>query len=101
VGRTYESQTGHLPSHLSQRRPIARPDCLRHITRSLQSVSMIFVKDLMDRKVWERRKGIGQGNLRMMARHNEGVEKDLNVSSRFKYGGSAASTVRWTDEYPY
>jgi hypothetical protein len=35
VGRTYESQTGHLPSHLSQRRPIAMPACLRHITRSL------------------------------------------------------------------
>jgi hypothetical protein len=34
VGRTYESQTGHLPSHLSQSRPMEMPDCLRHITRS-------------------------------------------------------------------
>ena len=57
VGRTYESQTGHLPSHLSQRRPIEIPACLRHITRSLCVVSTAYEG------------GGGDVNLRMMARH--------------------------------
>lgn len=39
VGRTYESHTGHLPSHLSHSRPMDMPACLRHITRSLRGVS--------------------------------------------------------------
>src|SRR5204863_9648053 len=34
VGRTYDSQTGHLPSHVSHSRPSEMPDCLRHMTRS-------------------------------------------------------------------
>lgn len=34
MGLTYESQTGHLPSHFSHMRPIAIPGCLRHISRS-------------------------------------------------------------------
>jgi len=32
--RTYESQMTHLPSHFSQRRPIAMPGCFRHMMRS-------------------------------------------------------------------
>lgn len=34
VGRTYESHTGHLPSHLSHSLPMVVPGCLRQCTRS-------------------------------------------------------------------
>jgi hypothetical protein len=32
-GRTYESQTTHLPSHFSHRRPMAIPGCFRYMIR--------------------------------------------------------------------
>src|SRR5690242_11212552 len=44
VGRTYPSHTGHLPSHLSQRRPMDMPGCLRHMTRSLAGCQWIVVR---------------------------------------------------------
>ena len=34
VGLTYESHTGHLPSHLSHSRPREMPGSLRHMMRS-------------------------------------------------------------------
>lgn len=34
VGRTYESQMGHLPSQRAQSLPIVTPGCLRHMIMS-------------------------------------------------------------------